>query len=190
MKEVLDIASRSFITLRKIVTEQNFKTMGFESVDEVTSATLGQPIHVYMVRLDDLRAYKQGIDPNTLLKSLDKEIFPVSVNEQVRSSVMVEKVGDKWNVTSFGAPKLIKLLSKARKDISDTTGVPLNSCFAVHVAALNTYYIGHRAENNKLMLTTILDDSTLKFPAGKTIPAEDVFAALVPVAQQYNGLPL
>lgn len=190
MKEVLDTASRSFSTLQKIVTEQNFKTMGFESVAEVTSATLGQPIHVYMVQLDDLRAYKQGIDPNTLLKSLNKEIFPVLVNEQVRSSVIVEKVREKWNVTSFGAPKLIKLLSKAQKDISGVTGTPLNSYFAVHVAALNAYYIGHRAEDNKLTLTTIFDDSTLKLPAGKSIPAEDAFAALVPIAKQYNGLPI
>jgi hypothetical protein len=40
------------------------------------------------------------------------------------------------------------------------------------------------------MLTSVIDDSGLNLSAGKTLPAEELFSALVPIAQKYNGLPM
>lgn len=188
-KEVIGAASRSLGTLNKLVTEQNFKNMGFESAAEVKSATIGDPLPVFMVQLDELRAYKKGADPNRLLKALDKAIIPVAVNGQVRSSITVEKSKGEWKGMSFGAPNLTRALAKVQMESAAASHVPTDAYFVVHIAALNAYYLGHRA-NNKLMLTTIIDDPSLKQPAGKTMPAEEVFSLLSPIARQYNGLPL
>jgi hypothetical protein len=187
-KEVLQVATKSLDTFRVIVTEQNFKEMGFATAAEIKSATPGEPMPVYMVQLGDLRAYKSGDDPTRLLKNVDRAIVPISVNDQVRSSVTVEKGKEGWKSTGFGAPKLTRLLAKARQESSAATGAPIDSYFAVHVAALNRYFMGHQA-GNRLRLTPIDDDTVAKLTAGKTLPAEEVFAALVPVARQYNDLP-
>src|SRR5574337_253632 len=54
-KESQKVASESIVTLRKLVNEQNYKAMGFESLDEVSAVDLGEHIRVFLVRLDQLR---------------------------------------------------------------------------------------------------------------------------------------
>ncbi|MBE7446943.1 MAG: hypothetical protein HS132_17665 [Planctomycetia bacterium] len=182
------VASESIVTLRKLVNEQNYKAMGFESPDEVSTVALGEPIRVFLVRLDQLREYQPGSDPNKLLIDGDKIIYPFTVKEQVRSSVVVEKINEAWNATNFGGPHLIKILANIRKNTSDSTGLPISSYFAVQVAALNLYFVGHRTDN-ELMLTPLLDDPGFEFKAGRTMPAKDVFSAILPSAREHNGLP-
>jgi len=181
-------ATQSLQTFQAMVTDQNYRQMGFASASEVKIATLGPPLPVAMVRLDDLRAYRPGNDPAALLRDLHKMVFPVLVNNQVRSSITVEQRGGRWEGTSFGAPKLAGMTESARRTSSSASGVAPTSYVLVHVAALNRHYLGHRA-GNLLILTTIVDDPVLKLPAGRDIPAADAFAAVAPVAQRHNGLP-
>ncbi|KAB2833310.1 MAG: hypothetical protein F9K48_08705 [Candidatus Brocadia sp.] len=187
-KESQKVASESIMTLRKLVNERNYKAMGFESPDEVSAVALGEPIRVFIVRLDHLREYQPGGDPNKLLIDGDKIIYPFTVKEQVRSSVVVEKVNETWNATNFGGPNLIKILANIRKNNSDSTGIPLSSYIAVQVPALNLYFLGNRTDN-ELMLTPLLDDPSFEFKAGRTVPAKDVFSAILPSAKEHNGLP-
>ena len=72
---------------------------------------------------------------------------------------------------------------------SDATRLALTSYFVLEVPALNAYFIAQRSEN-KLMLTAVLNDATLKLEAGQTSPAAEVFEKLAPIAKAYNGLPL
>lgn len=187
-KEPQTVASESIVTLRKLVNEQNYKAMGFESLDEVSAVALGEPIRVFLVRLDQLREYQPGSDPGKLLTDVDKIIYPFTVKEQVRSSVVVEKVQGTWSATNFGGPQLIKILANIRKNASESAGIPISSFIAVHVPALNLYFVGHRTDN-ELMLTPLLDDPGFEFKAGRTMPANDVFSAILPSAREHNGLP-
>ncbi len=187
LKEVNTVAQQSLGAFAQLVNEGNYRLLGFESVDEVKTARAEAPIPVYMVRLDSLRAFTRGSDTAAILTPLEKAIVPVSVQGEVRSSVTVELRGGKWTAEGFGAPKLARALSKARKDAS--ASAPSDTYFAVHVAALSSYFLGHRTAG-RLMLTTIVDDTYLKVPAGRTLPADDVFATLAAVAQQHNGLPM
>ena len=187
-RESLQAATLSLRNFQAVITDQNFRQMGFASPSEVKSATLGVPLHVVMVQLDDLRAYRPGNDPAALLRDLHRTIYPVLVSNQVRSSITVERRGTAWQGTSFGAPKLAGMVETARRASASASGVAPNAYILVHVAALNRYYLGHRA-NNRLILTTIVDDPVLRLPAGRDIPGADAFAALAPVAQRHNGLP-
>lgn len=187
-REAYVAAAQSLQTFQAMVTDQNFRQMGFATPAEAKIATLGQPLPVAMVQLDDLRAYRPGNDPAALLRDLHKMIFPVLVSNQVRSSITVERRDSRWQGTSFGAPTLAGMTESARRASSSASGVAPTSYVLVHVAALNRHYLGHRA-GNRLILTTIVDDPVLKLPAGRDIPAADAFGALAPVAQQHNGLP-
>jgi hypothetical protein len=189
VKETEAIASRSLDTLRQLVNSGNFKNMGFESAEEAAGATLGEPIAVSMVTLEDLRAYQSGADPEKLLKPSDKVIYPVSLKDQVRSSITVQKTNEGWKTTELGRPNLAKLLTSALQRSSAANQVPANAHFAVQIPALNAYFTAYRA-NGKLMLTSVIDDAGLNLAAGKTLPAEEVFGALAPIAQKYNGLPM
>jgi hypothetical protein len=175
-------ANQSLATFRKLVNAQNFKEFGFESADEVANASLGQPMRTSMVKLDQLKAYKAGDDPNRLLSDLNQVYYPVTVQNNVRSAISIEQSNGRWKATGFGPANLAKQIAQARHT-ADTEQI------LVHVAAFNLYFAGHRADG-RLMLTPVADYSSFNLKAGTALPAEQVFAALVPFAQQYNGLPI
>jgi hypothetical protein len=175
-----EAASSAIRTFQQLVTEQNYRSLGFESVDEVQSAALGQPLALYTIGLEQLKAYRQGTDANSLLTPSADTLYPVTANGQVRSSVTVTKVEGGYRASSFGNSEVVKALSKYREAAT---------AFAVRLPALNLYYLAQRVEN-KLLLTPVADDSRLKLPAGKAVPAEEVVNQLVPIANAYNGLPM
>lgn len=189
VSETKDVAARALVTFQKIGKETNFKAMGFESADEMTNATLGQPLSVFMVELDALRAYQSASDPNKLLKSIDKVIYPVSVRDEVRSSIVLQKGKEGWKASDFGGANFARLVTRARDESAKATTLPPTAYFVVQVPALNAYFVGYR-QDNKLMLASIIDDSTMNLRAGIALPAEEVFGELVPFAQKYNGLPM
>lgn len=187
-KQAFQIGAQSLSAFQSVVTSKNYQQMGFKSAGEVKSARLGVPLPVFMVRLDDLRAYKSGIDPHTLLRDLDRVVFPVLVNDEVRSSVTIEKRNGRWQGTGFGAPKFALAFESARQVSASANSVPPLAHAMVHVAALNRHYLAHRS-NGRLMLTTIADDPILRLRAGRTIPADQIFLALAPIARTHDGQP-
>lgn len=188
LEEIQKVASEALVTFNKLVTEENYTVMGFESLSEARAASLGEHLRVFMVRLDQLQKYQPGSDPNKILSGGDLVIYPVTVEEQVRSSIVVAKAKERWNATSFGGSNQVKMLTKVRKADSDSTGLPISSYFVVQVPSLNLYFIAHRADE-VLMLTPLLDDPGYGFKAGFTMPADKVFEAILPTAKRHDGLP-
>lgn len=182
------VASEAIETFKELITEENYERMGFGSLDEVDIATLGVPIQVFMVRLDHLKEYEPGTDPESLLSGGDEFNYPLLVNEEVRSSIIVMKRNDEWKAVSFGGPNLITLLTEIRRAKSEETQLPLSSFSAVRVPALNFYFLAHRVEEG-LMFTPLLDDPDFGFGAGATMPADLVFETILPAAQEHDGLP-
>ena len=188
LEEIQKVASEALVTFNELVTEENYTVMGFESLSEARAASLGEHLRVFMVRLDQLQKYQPGSDSNEILSGGDIVIYPVTVEEQVRSSIVVAKAKERWNATSFGGSNQVKMLTKVRKADSDSTGLPISSYFVVQVPSLNLYFIAHRADE-VLMLTPLLDDPSYGFKAGFTMPADKVFEAILPAAKRHDGLP-
>ena len=186
--ETKDAAAQALLTFQKIGRE-NFKRMGFESADEMSKATLDQPLAVFMVELNDLRAYQTGSDPNKLLKRLDKVVYPVKAGDAVRSSIVLQKSKEGWKASDFGGTNFARLVTRARDESAKATSLPPNAYFVVQVPALNAYFLGYR-EADKLMLVPLIDDVAMNLKAGTALPAEQVFDQLRPLAQKYNGLPM
>jgi hypothetical protein len=182
-------ATRALEPLRKLVTADNARDMGFEDVSEVANAALGEPIRVQIVRLDALQQFAPGADPGQLLTEANRVIYPVVVRNQVKSSIIVEGSGGQWKFTDFGGPRLVRQVSQFRTDVTERLKPAPDSLTVVHVAALNLYFLGYRVDG-RLMLTPIETHAEYKLEAGSSLPADQVFTALAPFAKSYNGLPL
>ena len=183
VRQAGEVAGKSLSTLSQLVTEQNFRAMGFESAKEAAGASLGTPLPVYMVQLDELRQYAGG-DPAPLLKPLPQVHPPVGAGGATRSGITVENTGKGWQATGFGSPSLSRALAQGVQ----ASGA--GNAFAVHVAALRTYFIGFRDGGGNLMFAPIRDEPELQLRAGVAIPASQALLALKPAALQYNELPL
>ncbi|MEP6820222.1 MAG: hypothetical protein ABJA18_11855 [bacterium] len=176
-------AAQSLTTFRQLVNEKNYKELGFESLEEVSTATLGNPIPVVFVRLDSLRQYQAGSDPNALLSSSNQMSYPVMARDQVRTSVVVEQVDGKWQTATLGNGALAKALAAVRKPAA--AGSAGNQESLVHVGALGLYFLAQRADN-KWTLTPLTDKPDMNLKAGAAMPAEEVLGRLTVMAKQLS----
>jgi hypothetical protein len=152
---------------------------------EVSGASLGEPRHVFAVGLEQLKGFAPGGDANRLLSDANQEMYPVMVGNQARASVTVEQRDGKWRATSFGSSRRSRALAQVARSLTQSAEKPI----IVHVQAFNLYFLGQRSDN-RLMLTPLADYAGYNLKAGATASADDIFAALVPIAREYNGLPL
>ena len=107
----------------------------------------------------------------------------------MKSSIIVEGSGNEWKASSFGGPHLVQQMARYRTDVTTRLNAAADSVTVVHVAALNLYFLGYRVDG-RLMLTPLENHPDYKLEAGSSQPADQVFAALAPIARNYNGLPL
>ena len=176
-------ATSGLAEFKRLVSGKNFQSYGFASADEAASATLGQPVVVFLVRLDQLRDYQPTTDASRLLSGGDKVLYPVLAGGQVRSSVVVDKGSNGWKAGAFGGAQLIQRLSQARARIS-----PAATPIAVDIPALGAYVLGE-LRGGQVFLTPLADHPELNLKAGATEQAAQVFTQLAPVARTHNGLP-
>ncbi|NIR52032.1 hypothetical protein GWO43_25775 [candidate division KSB1 bacterium] len=170
----------------RLVDEQNYRKMGFESVDELNRITLGEPIPVYFVGLNTLKEFDTSEDPRKLLNEPHEMFYPVLVDEQVRCSMGIKKTAGEWEVRNFGRPKLSRALAGVRNEHAESTGLSQSDYFSVEIPSMYLVFIGHYVDN-KLMLTPVHDHEELGFVVGKTEPAEDVIVRIVESATDYKG---
>ncbi|NQT93331.1 MAG: hypothetical protein HQ559_11270 [Lentisphaerae bacterium] len=187
-EEMARDAQGALKTMRSLVTEQTYKLLGFDSPGEAETAKLGEPMQVFMVRLDDLREYKDGADVGDMLRGGDEYIFPVEVNRKTRASiVMMGK--DRMKAVAFGWPNRTRLLTEYRGMVAERAKVSPSSIFVVRIPALNRYFVAFEDEEGMLMMAPILDDAGLGVKAGEILSADRIFEALLPEAYGHDGLP-
>jgi hypothetical protein len=174
-------AEHGLTALAGIVDGTNHRTMGFDSLDEVRLAKLGDAIPVFMVRLDQLKRYS-GEDGNRLLVDLGAFVYPVHVAGQVRTTVEVHTVNGKWEMTRVGGANRIRAMDKHRRNVMKATGFAASAFFEVRIPALSLTFLGHR-EGKALKLTPLSDLPSAGLSAGTPEIAEQVFARLVSMAQ-------
>jgi hypothetical protein len=169
--------------LRKLVDTENFKMLGFETLEEVNQAKLGPPLAVFNIGLEQLKGYKSGQDVASLLTKTSESVYPVLVNDQVRSSVTIVRREGGYEPSSFGNADVVKRLMMALRKTESGT-----AAFIVRVPALNVYFLGSGA-GGEIRLAPIIDDPRIELRAGEARPAGAILNQLVPLALAYNGLP-
>jgi len=186
--EIHQAAVSGLKVLREITTAQNFAVMGFDSLKELGVSELGEPLQVFMIRLDSLKKYRSGSDPRPLLTPLEQVVFPVTVGAAVKSSIVVSRGGGKWKATEFGNAEVAKIIGRQRAVAVDSTKLAPSAFSVVKIPALNLQFLGY-SMNDDLMLVPLLDNSGYGFQAGVALPAARVLESLQPDAQSHDGLP-
>lgn len=135
-------------TLGMLIDATNFARYGFENAKEVELATTGRPIRRFIIRPDRIRAYRDGVDPASLLEETGDWIYPLSVGASVRCSMTLaaERPGD-WKAVSVGQPGLARMLFEARAAESKTLPQPDDSrFFLLEVLSTHTRFLIYRTD--------------------------------------------
>jgi len=188
LKETQNTAQITLGDYQRLVTQENYQRLGFETASEIKSATLGAPILDYMIRLDELKAYEVGTDPHRLLRPTNQVIYPVMVGEQARSSFSLTKTDKGWGVVAYGSPILIRALTQLRASEAARSQQAEGSYFSVRIPAFNLYLLGSHS-NSTLMFTPVFDDPKLGLKAGEVEVADSLLQKLKPAVEEHDGLP-
>lgn len=160
-------AADNALEILRDLAKDNYATLGFESEKEADEATLGMPLTLYLVPLDGLQTYEGEADPNELLQDSRIVMYPVLVNDTVRSAVGIQGNEEGWTPATFGSATLIQAIAR----------VELNpDSFIVQVPALGLYFVGDR-EDDDLVLIPIVENA-FDLPVGQPVAAREVFSVL------------
>jgi len=126
--------------------------LGFSKIEDIASATIGEPLPVYIVKLDDLK--NLTLNQNAFLGLLKSQgnlvgplpgllpvqfpvrlLYPILVGGKAISCMEVVFSSQKgmWKINTFGMPELCIRLQHYRT---------VDTKFVVRVPALNRYYLG------------------------------------------------
>ena len=189
----LDIEPAAHTASQRVFKELGVKTgprlAGMPTAEQMDAASLGEPLAVKMVRLDELSRYQAGAaEPSALLTDLSTVIYPIRVSGEVRGEMVMRKADGTWSARGFGGPVHAKAIEQVRGLITAGARVSPSATMLVRVPALNLEFVGHR-DASGLQLTPVRDFSAAGLTAGQTLPATQVFEQLSPLAKQHNGLP-
>ena len=170
---------KSFALLAK--NDKLAQELGFLSAAETADSktALGLPFSIVRLRVDLLRDFPPDADPTTVVVFGGEFIYPVTVDDQARSSLTVTRIRSgslsdpTWRTTVWGSSRLIRLLDKARK----TTGVSSPS-FALAIPELSRYFLGNMV-GGKFWIIPLYSEPKLGLEEGVPIAAEVVFGKLV-----------
>ena len=161
--------------------------LGFESIEEVADATLGAPLPVINVRLDQLSHFQPNDDPKNLVIDPHTIIFPLYIKSAVRSSLTVSDPTktNTWLRMGRGSPTLIRTIEQLRGQL----GQPGDTFFLVMNRGIGLRFLARKSGDT--ITLTPLDTFTfgaLVLKAGEELPAKDVILKLVPVAKKLSEI--
>jgi len=176
-----DAAARDALKdLQDLATAKNYADLGFDSLEQVRQAQLGQPMEMYDIGLDAIRSYKPGMKIDGLWTKSSETIYPVTVHGAVKSSVTVVQDGQGYEPSGMGGAPIVKELSRYRQAASDSV---------VSVPGLNLTFLGRRSGGDVLLTLIFPAQDLPTLPPGRPTPAGDVLQLLVPLAKGHSGLP-
>lgn len=169
------------------------KDIGFKDSKELEKAQLSSPLRVFNIRLVELQQFKSGDDPKTLLHDTQRLVFPLVVDGHIVSSFTATEntffsTPNGWTswrpwrsarVTRTGFPRLAQKLEELQSNhrLSDLSSI-------VWIAPLRLLLVGN-VNGNPLVFTVLDDNQYLRFNAGDTRNAAELFEQLAPVAKEF-----
>ena len=139
-----------------------------------------------MVGLNGLRGYQSNQDPHALLIDEQQTMYPLAINEEVRTSVVVKQRADgHWEAAEFGHMNLVKAAHARRRDVSVRRQVTEADLSLIEIPTLGAVFLGHD-EKGAMMLTPVYDVPGTTLRSGETHRASEVFETLRPLAAQID----
>ncbi len=170
----------------------NHKEMGFSSpLKSADELSLGEALHVYHVRHDELKAHNTERSAQQLLNKVDELIYPVLHKGEVVSSIVVGQVDQKWSIKSIGDSNLIKDICETRDRHAEAAGHEGANYAVVQIPSLFKSFIAHENKEQELLLTPLAstqDSSAKKSRRGDQVAqsAQDIIGQLQTEAQADN----
>jgi hypothetical protein len=184
----LDQAKQETATFLKSLTAtvnaENYKMFGLSSAEDIGQMEAGQAFNTSIIPLDRLKKYEGG-DVKSLITNTNRVSCTV-YNRQTQKTIGIvelEREKETYVVKGFSSTEISSALGQINKEI-------LKQNFSiVRVPALNTYFGSFTDSDSKMKFVSLQNNQMIDARIGDIQPPEIFLKRLVPMANQYNGLP-
>lgn len=169
---------------------QDYKQLAAMQSDRISAqslekTTLGQRIDHQIIGLEDLRGYKTGNDPKSIIRPIKRATYPIlDANGVTISSIEIEQVNGKWQPAQLGNRAYVQMFEEVRK----ANGLKPSEASLVRVPGFNVYFLA-REQSGRLEFSLLNESPMADISPRQFIDARTALDRLVPAAQKYNGLP-
>lgn len=151
--------------------------LGFASIDEAAQAQEGKHLPIYQIPLDMLIRYTRNLKPIDFLTSLTPTVLvPLVVDQQIRSSFMIAKLGEAKQVRIIGQGISNILRDKTPRNIADIDGI-------VTISELRITFLMRRSQTG-IILIPVTNYSLFRLEKNKEYAATQVLSELQPIAKK------
>lgn len=196
MKGHDEAARKALETLPGLVTAENFSAMGFTSVEEARTATLGTPTPLRTVSYNKLLEYQPGAPLAQLFDGPDQFVYPVMVGQAVRTSIVVAQQPEGWRIGTVGDRYLAGLLGQptqapaAPTATASPTPTPTSDAVSQKVELISIPGISvdliSFTEGDQRMLQPVNDLPEAKLVKGRAVREQDALVALSTYAREFD----
>jgi len=176
----LGAAQAAMRQLAELVGRNSTRNRGFQSPDEVASASPGTPLPVYQVAMNELAAFKSDRDPRAILVDRHEVVYPIMLDGEARTVMVVrQQAAGQWVVEEIGHIYLAQVAHKHRSLLSKQHHVAEDNFYLVRIPELGYDFLASE-ERGSILLTALNNVRTdlASIDSGKTLRASEVFAAL------------
>ena len=166
------------------VGTDNYKMFGLKSPEEAKQLQADQVFSSTIIALDRLKKY-EGTDAKDLVTNIDRFVCTV-INRQTQQTVGIvdlEYQKERYLVKGYASSDVSAALGKIDKQLFK------QNFSLVRVPALNVYFGSFTGADNQMKFVSLQSNPTLRTEIGEIRPAAEFLKQLVPLANQYNGLP-
>lgn len=172
-------------SLSETVNADNYKMFGLSSPEDVGQLEAGQAFVSNIIPLDRLKKYEGG-EVKPLITNVNRVSCTV-INRQTQQPagiVDLELEKERYVVKGFSNTDISLALGQINKELFK------QNFSIVRIPALNTYFGSFTdVADNKMKFVSLQNNPNLDAKIGEIRPAEEYLKMLVPLANEYNGLP-
>jgi len=184
----MEMAKQEAITflnsLATSVNTDNYKMFGLKSPEEAKQLQADQVFSSSIIALDRLKKY-EGTDAKDLITNVDRFVCTV-ISRQTQQTVGIvdlEYQKEHYMVKGYASSDVSAALGRIDKQLFK------ENFSLVRVPALNVYFGSFTDADNQMKFVSLQNNPTLRTEIGEIRPAAEFLKQLVPLANQYNGLP-
>jgi hypothetical protein len=184
----IELAKQEAITflnsLATNVNTDNYKMFGLKSPEEAKQLQADQVFSSTIIALDRLKKY-EGTDAKDLIANVDRFVCTVidRQTQQIVGIVDLEYQKERYLVKGYTSSDVSSALGRIDKQLFK------QNFSLVRVPALNVYFGSFTSADNQMKFVSLQNNPTLHSEIGEIRPAAEFLKQLVPLANQYNGLP-
>jgi hypothetical protein len=153
--DVVAAAQSGLPALVQALPADELANYGFANAAEAAQATLGEPYQLYVLTAAALQAYTGSQRLSDLTTPVDQWYFPVLVNGDPRTMLIVAKLEGRWQAVAIGGTALPKNLALARQALAGS-GAGAQAA-ALAAAGATVRYVQVRQASADLLLVSGAD---------------------------------